>query len=228
MTKKGQINIGYKARRIGFNDTEKLVGQASRYSTIAYDAIVAYAAKAAAVPESSIEMAMEALFDAMNYFVLNGHSVQIPNLGTFSIGVHAKSTGSEAEFTSDFAKNLRGINIRFLPDPDLKAMIANTAISTDVEQEGYVSDGVIAVKSMAFGKGAQLIPLTAGRTYMVPPVTRLVMNGTRLSQTYLGSTPMRVVMLDGEGAEHSSLLAGKLLSLSYNQLSVNLKELLKS
>ena len=228
MTKKGQINIGYKARRIGFNDTEKLVGQASRYSTIAYDAIVAYAAKAAAVPESSIEMAMEALFDAMNYFVLNGHSVQIPNLGTFSIGVRAKSTGSEAEFTSDFAKNLRGINIRFLPDPDLKAMIANTAISTDVEQEGYVSDGVIAVKSMAFGKGAQLIPLTAGRTYMVPPVTRLVMNGTRLSQTYLGSTPMRVVMLDGEGAEHSSLLAGKLLSLSYNQLSVNLKELLKS
>ena len=35
---------------------------------------------------------------------------------------------------------MRGINIRFLPDPDLKAMIANTAISTDVEQEGYVSD----------------------------------------------------------------------------------------
>ena len=103
MTKKGQINIGYKARRIGFNDTEKLVGQASRYSTIGYDAIVAYAAKAAAVPESSIEMAMEALFDAMNYFVLNGHSVQIPNLGTFSIGVRAKSTGSEAEFTADFA-----------------------------------------------------------------------------------------------------------------------------
>ena len=167
MTKKGQINIGYKARRIGFNDTEKLVGQASRYSTIGYDAIVAYAAKAAAVPESSIEMAMEALFDAMNYFVLNGHSVQIPNLGTFSIGVRAKSTGSEAEFT-------------------------------------------------------------AGRTYMVPPVTRLVLNGTRLSQTYLGTTPMRVVMLDSEGAEHASLLAGKLVSLSYNQVTVHLKEYIKS
>ena len=227
MTKKGQINIGYKARRIGFKDTEKLIGQASRYSTIEYDAIVAYAAKAAAVPESSIEMAMEALFDAMNYFVLNGHSVQIPNLGTFSIGVRARSTESEAEFTADFSKNLRGISIRFLPDPDLKAMIANTAISTGVEDEGYVSDGVIAVKSMAFGKGAQLIPLTAGRTYMVPPVTRLVLNGTRLSQTYLGLTPMRLVMLDADGAEHSSLLAGKLVSMSYNQLSVNLKEYVK-
>lgn len=228
MTKKGQINIGYKARRIGYNDTEKLVGQANRYSTIEYDAIVAYAAKAAAVPESSIDMSMEALFDAMNYFVLNGHSVQIPNLGTFSIGVSAKSTGSEAEFTADFSKNLRSIKIRFQPDPELKAMIASTSILTDVEEEGYVSDGVIAVKSMAFGKGAQLIPLTAGRTYMVPPVTRLVLNGTRLSQTYLGATPMRVVMLDAEGAEHASLLAGKLLSLSYNQMSVNLKDYVKT
>lgn len=228
MTKKGQVKIGFKVRRIGYNDTEKLVGQANRYSTIEYDAIVAYAAKAAAVPESSIDMSMEALFDAMNYFVLNGHSVQIPNLGTFSIGVRAKSTGSEAEFTADFSKNLRGIKIRFLPDPELKAMIASTSILTDVEEEGYVSDGVIDVKSMAFGKGAQLLPLTAGRTYMVPPVTRLVLNGTRLSQTYLGATPMRVVMLDAEGAEHASLLAGKLLSLSYNQMSVNLKDYVKT
>ena len=228
MIKKGQFKIGYKARRIGYNDTEKLVGLASRYSTIDYNSVVGYAAKAAAVPESSIDMSMEALFDGMNYFVLNGHSVQIPNLGTFSLVVSAKSTGSEAEFTADFSKNLRSIKIRFLPDPELKAMIANTAIFTDVEDEDYEGDGVIAVKSMAFGKGAQLIPLNAGRTYLVPPVTRLVMNGTRLSQTYLGATPISVVMLDGEGAEHSSLLAGKLVNLSYNQLSVNLKEFAKT
>ena len=228
MTKKGQVKIGFKVRRIGYNDTEKLVGQAHRYTTIGYDAVVAYAAKAAAVPESSIDMSMEALFDAMDYFVLNGHSVQIPNLGTFSIGVRAKSTGSEAEFTADFSKNLRSIKIRFLPDPELKAMIANTAITTDVEDEGYVSDGVIAVKSMAFGKGTQLIPLNAGRTYLVPPVTRLVLYGTRLSQNYLGATPMSVTMLDNEGHEHASLLAGKLVSLSYNQLSVNLKEYVKA
>ena len=225
---KGQVKIGFKVRRIGYNDTEKLVGQAHRYTTIGYDSVVGYAAKAAAVPESSIDMSMEALFDAMNYFVLNGHSVQIPNLGTFSIGVSAKSTGSEAEFTADFSKNLRSIKIRFLPDPELKAMIASTAIFTDVEDEDYEGDGVIAVKSMAFGKGAQLIPLTADRTYMVPPVTRLVFNGTRLSQTYLGLTPMRIVMLDGEGTEHASLLAGKLVSMSYNQLSVNLKEFAKT
>ena len=85
--KKGQVNIDYKGRRIAFSNSEKLVGQAVRYTTIPYAAIIAYAAKAAGVPESSIALAMEALYDAMNYFVLNGHSVQIPNLGTFSICV---------------------------------------------------------------------------------------------------------------------------------------------
>ena len=228
MVKKGQVIIGFKVRRIGYNDTEKLVGQAHRYTTIGYDAVVAYAAKAAAVPESTIDMSMDALHDSMNYFLLNGHSVQIPNLGTFSLGVSAKSTGSEAEFKADFSKNLRGIKIRFLPDPELKAMIANTAISTDVEDEDYQGDGVITVKSMAFGKDSLLMPLNAGRTYMVPPVTRLVLNGTRLSQTYLGATPISVTMLDNEGHEHSSLLAGKLVYLSYNQVTVNLKEYVKT
>ena len=99
--KKGQVTVGYKGRVIGFNNSEKLVGQALRYSTIAYAALIAYAAKAAGVPESSIALAMEALFDAMNYFVLNGHSVQIPNLGTFFISVRAKSTATEAEFTAN-------------------------------------------------------------------------------------------------------------------------------
>ena len=87
--KKGQINIKYTPRNIAFLNKEALVGLADRYSTIEYSATIAYAAKAAAVPDLSIEMAMEAIFDAMNYFVLNGHSVQIPNLGTFSIGVRA-------------------------------------------------------------------------------------------------------------------------------------------
>ena len=116
--KKGQININYAPRNIAILNKEALVGQADRYSTSEYKAIVAYAAKAAAVPESSIEMAMEAIFDAMSYFVLNGHSVQIPNLGTFSIGVRAKSAASEQSFQSDFAENLRIVKINFLPDPE--------------------------------------------------------------------------------------------------------------
>ena len=161
--KKGQLNVDYKGRRIAFNNSEKLVGQAVRYTTIDYASVVSYAAKAANVPESSVEMAMEAIFDAMNYFVLNGHSVQIPNLGTFSLSVSVKSSTSEAEFSANFAKNLRRVYIRFLPDPELRAMIASTAINTSVDDGGYTSDGIISVSSAYFGQGSTLVPMNAGR-----------------------------------------------------------------
>ena len=223
--KKGQLNINYKGRRIAFNNTEKLVGSTDRYSTIDYQSIVAYAAKAAAVPESSVEMAMEAIFDAMNYFVLNGHSVQIPNLGTFSIGVRAKSATNEVEFTNQFSQNLRGVNIRFLPDPELKQMLASTSIKTTVDDEGYDANGVIAVNQMYFGQNNILIPVNEGRVCMLEPLTRLVFSGTRLSSDFIGSAPLTIVYIDAEGAEQSVTIGkGKTLSMSYNAIVFNIKE----
>ena len=176
--KKGQININYAPRNIAILNKEALVGQADRYSTIEYKAIVAYAAKAAAVPESSIEMAMEAIFDAVNYFVLNGHSVQIPNLGTFSIGVRAKAALNEVEFTNQFSQNLRGIQIHFLPDAELKQQLASMSINTTVEDDGYDPNGVIAVNQRYFGQNSILLPVNAGRVCMLEPLTRLVFSGT--------------------------------------------------
>ena len=223
--KKGQININYKAQRIGFDGSEKLVGSADRYSTISYDAIVAYAAKAAAVPESSITMAMEAIFDAMNYFVLNGHSVQIPNLGTFSIGIRAKSTESEAEFTANFGKNLKGVAIHFLPDPGLKQQIASTAISTSVDETGYEANGVVAVTSALFGAGQFLFPMNAGRPYALEGLTRAVLNGTRLSDKYIGRNCVRLTFIDGQGQEQTAIYQGQYVSQSYNSIVVNLKRI---
>lgn len=226
--KKGQININYKERRLGFSGENRLVGQADRYSTIGYDAIVAYAAKAAAVPESSIEMSMEALFDAMNYFVLNGHSVQIPNLGTFSIGVRVKTTETEAEFTNNFDRNLRGVQIHFLPDSDLKAMISSTSISTSLNDEDYEGTGVIAITSALMGASGLLFPMNAGRVYTLELINRAVFNGTRLSAKYVPAGSVHVTFLDSAGAEHSLALAGQYISQSYNSLVVNFKRVAES
>ncbi len=225
--KKGQFNVGYKGRRIAFNNTEKLVGQAIRYSTITFSAIIAYAAKAAGVPESSIAMAMEALFDAMNYFVLNGHSVQIPNLGTFYISLRVKSTATEAEFTANFAQNLRAVSIRFLPDPELKAMIASTSINTILDISGYTPDGIISVTSVLFGQGITLVPMNPGRAYSLDRFTRMVFNGTRLTKDYLGPKPLLVVVMDDAGIETNVRPAGTLLNDSYNSLTFDIKEFKK-
>ena len=138
---RGQVIINFKKCRIAYDDTEKLVGRAVNYRTIPYSEIISYAAQAASVPESNIEISMEALYDAMNYFVMNGHRVQIPHLGTFYLKVRVKSTATKEEFVANFSKNLRQISIRFLPAPELKAMIATTAINTlaDGQEEDVIS-----------------------------------------------------------------------------------------
>ena len=223
--KKGQLNINYKPRRIAFNNTEKLVGSTDRYSTIDYRSIIQYAAKAAAVPESSMEMAMEAIFDAVNYFVLNGHSVQIPNLGTFSIGVRAKAALNEVEFTNQFSQNLRGIQIHFLPDAELKQQLASMSINTTVEDDGYDPNGVIAVNQRYFGQNSILLPVNAGRVCMLEPLTRLVFSGTRLSSDFIGSAPLTIVFIDNQGVEQTQTIGkGKTLSMSYNSISFNIGE----
>lgn len=225
--KKGQININYKPRNIAILNKEALVGQADRYSTIGYEAIVAYAAKAAAVPESSIDMAMEAIFDALNYFVLNGHSVQIPNLGTFSVGVRAKGALTEQAFQSDFAQNLRNVKINFLPDPELKQMLSSTAINTKWEvPEGYTSSGVIAVKSAALKRGDTEIPINEGLCYAMEALTSLLITGSRLNDTYIGANPVTLTFLNAAGEETVVTPdSSRAIIQSYNQLSVDLRYL---
>lgn len=222
--KKGHVNIGYKGRRVAFANQNFLVGRADRYSTISYKDIIAYAAKAAAVPESSIEMSMEAIFDAVNYFVLNGHSVQIPNLGTFSLGVRAKTATNEVEFQNQFSNNLRGIDIRFLPDTELKAMIANTAITTNVNSAGYEGQATQLVSDLYFRAGSTLIPANAGRSYLIGRIDKATFSGKRLKAKHLGTTPVKLDYLDENGVQASVMLGSTYCVYDYYSLTVNLKK----
>ena len=223
--KKGQININYAPRNIAILNKEALVGQADRYSTIEYKAIVAYAAKAAAVPESSIEMAMEAIFDAMNYFVLNGHSVQIPNLGTFSIGVRAKSAASEQSFQNNFAQNLRNVKINFLPDPELKQMLASTSIKTTSEvPDGYSSAGVISVSGAMFKRGDLAVPINEGLCYALDQVTGLEFKGSRLVEKFIGENPVFITFINADGEEvEYQVTATRAIQQSYDAISIDMR-----
>ena len=230
--KKGKVVIDYDARRIGFKNETRLVGKANRYTTIEYEDIVINAAKAAAVPESSIEMSMEALFDAMTYFVLNGHSVQIPNLGTFSLAISCKTSQNESDFKQNFAENLRRVYIRFLPDVGLKEMIASTRVETQCGESAiYNPDAVVAITSCVMSDGSRHYPLIEGRSYPVSPVTNITFNGTRLSKAYLGAQPVTLTYLKDDGTEVTALLPTTAVNMRYSQLIVSfykVKELIPS
>ena len=58
---------------------------------------IAYAAGAAHVPETTMITAKHAIFEAINYFVLNGHAVQLEGLGSFSPRINSKTTQNPDE-----------------------------------------------------------------------------------------------------------------------------------
>lgn len=107
----GNILLQKKALVLNFDDNKPV-----RYilspvfgKEIRKDSIVYYAAKAAHVPESTISMAMDALFDAIDYFTTNDHRIMVPGLGSFGVAFTAKcvKTAEEADLSTVKTKKLR-------------------------------------------------------------------------------------------------------------------------
>lgn len=118
---RGSIAMYPKKTYLRYRETKPQVYklQVQRGGVIRDKDITAYAAQAAHVPESTISLAQEALFDAINYFCLNGHSVQVPGLGAFGIQIRSKVAQSEEDANSDAIKNKY---IRYWAKDSLRAM----------------------------------------------------------------------------------------------------------
>ena len=91
--------------------------QVVRGGVIGKQDIVAYAANAAHVPETSVQLAMTAFFDAITYFCSNGHRVQVNGLGSFGPVTDCKTAESMEAANTDTIKVRK---VRFFPEGDLK------------------------------------------------------------------------------------------------------------
>lgn len=83
-----------------------------RGNVVKHEELVRYAAAAAHVPETSVDLAMDALFDALDYFCTNGHGVQVPELGTFKPCMSSKAVQSLEDVD---VETVRHIGLRFYP-----------------------------------------------------------------------------------------------------------------
>lgn len=100
----------------------------SRYSTIDASQIVEYCAQNSMVPKAYISGAMVALSQCVTNFLLNGHHIVFPNLGTFSI----TSTGyAEGNVDKAGLEQLKKLNVRFLPCRDLKLLVDQVDVELD-------------------------------------------------------------------------------------------------
>lgn len=147
---KGSIRMYPKKTKLNFREGKPEVYQLChmRAGKIGNKDITYYASKAAHVPASTIEMAKEALFDAISYFCAQGHTVQIPGLGGFGVQFQTKTSKTLEGATGDLVKrkylrfwakkevreqcNLKNIRIDV---QDILGILKDKADSSDKGQE---------------------------------------------------------------------------------------------
>lgn len=111
------------------------IAQVARAPRITLADLIDSIAQNSQLPRAVLPTALNAILKSINNFVLNGHSVSIPRLGTFSVTMH--SHGAETEEAFDISTNYRGLTVRFLPSTELKEQLQyNTSLTNITQLEG--------------------------------------------------------------------------------------------
>ena len=89
------------------------------------------------VPVTYIPQALEAIAQAVQMFVLNGHCVTVGDLGSFQPVIKSSGALSADEFS---ASHIKGVNIKFRPSPVLREILRTTTfqratLEDDLEEE---------------------------------------------------------------------------------------------
>lgn len=208
MATKGKINVDFTMRYIGALRANRIVANPNRYSTINYKDIVTYAARAAHVPESSIEVAMDALYDALSYFVLNGHNVKIDGLGTFFFGINAFA---EEQIENAGADAIYRLKIGYLPEKDLREAMNNVAVTTSYTNPGNLAVDpnvpayIDSINSMLSQTAREMKEMSFGSVHQVPENGLYVrVTGVRLDRLTAFTGVLNLVA-DVEGETNVSL-----------------------
>lgn len=125
----GQIKVKGTMQRVAIFDEDRVIGRAMRYSTVKEDEVVSYAAQSSHIPESTLLASTLAIREAIIYFVLNGHHVDLGKFGIFGIRSKQKAVTDAEEVDPDLVKHL---TVGFKPSVEIKHAIQLVHIEIEV------------------------------------------------------------------------------------------------
>ena len=133
----GAISWFKRKARLSFREGKPEVykAQVVRGPVVKGDDLVAYAANAAHVPESTVRMAKDALFQAINYFCTQGRLVQVPQLGGFKIQVNSKSVKTSWELDEVGTGTIQHKRLRWFPKESIARLgrLSNVCVTENKE-----------------------------------------------------------------------------------------------
>ena len=121
-----KVNAAFQ--KVAILKKEGYVSRAVTYSKIDGEDVLEYAAQNSGINQAQLSAAMYAIRQSFINFLLNGHSVELPGVGIFRVGVNAKMVDDAAKVSVD---QIYRRKIHFLPSTALKDKLIRISFSTD-------------------------------------------------------------------------------------------------
>lgn len=123
---KMKVNAAFQ--KVAILKKEGYVSRAVTYSKIDGDEVLELAAQNSGINQAQLSAAMYAIRQSFINFLLNGHSVELPGVGIFRVGVNAKMVDEASMVSVD---QIYRRKIHYLPSIDLKNRLTRISFSTD-------------------------------------------------------------------------------------------------
>jgi nucleoid DNA-binding protein len=118
-----QLNLSTQKKRIAYLDREKYITSVVRYSTLTTEDMIEIASENSGIPKAQMSSALYALFQQVKQFVLNGHCIQLGNLGVLYVSSNAKAKDNEKEAG---AASVYRLSLRFRQSKAIRDLINQT------------------------------------------------------------------------------------------------------
>lgn len=112
-------------KKFAFQEKPLYVTSAVHYHRIESEDLLEAAARNSGINEATIYAGMKAVLNEFENFLLNGHSVQVPLLGTFRASVNAKGVDTNEEAGAQTVYRRR---IIYTPSKKLKEKLNNMSL----------------------------------------------------------------------------------------------------
>lgn len=93
----GVINIKKTNRVLSLTGENRYFTTAVRYSTIKTDELIDYVCENSGLAKAQMAASFYAILQQLEQFVMNGHSIELGNLGTLYLSVNAKAMEKEED-----------------------------------------------------------------------------------------------------------------------------------
>lgn len=133
-----QVLISSARQKVALLGKEGYVSRVSTYSKINGDEFIEFAALNSGINEGQLRASMAAIKQQFQNFLLTGHSVELPGVGIFRLGVNSKMVDTAEDVST---RQIYRRKVIFRASTKIKQLLDQVSFSTSGEMAADIEEG---------------------------------------------------------------------------------------